>query len=89
MDQPEAIIEALNEIARHCAGSQAVPVLSPKRKMMSDITNHIDVLPVAGIQSRGKRRRTCTIKKSDRDTVGPQGGMSTISQVTCSSMINA
>jgi hypothetical protein len=55
LDLPEAIIEALNEIARLCVGSQAVPVPSPKRKVISDITNHIDVLPVAGIQCRGKQ----------------------------------
>jgi hypothetical protein len=35
---------------------------------MSDITNHIGVLPVAGIQSRGKRRRTCTIKNEEIET---------------------
>lgn len=58
LDRPETIIEALHEIARLYAGSPTVPVPSPKRKVMSDITNHIDISPVAGIQSRGKRRRT-------------------------------
>jgi hypothetical protein len=55
LDQPEAIIEVLQEIEELCAHPSPIPGSSRKRKAVSGITKHAGLSPV--VESETKRLR--------------------------------